>query len=282
MSSPILDAVDVLPDALAVMRGHPCFDEQAHDRVGRVHLPVAPGCNIRCRFCERRVCANLTMQHPGWARRLLSPQKALALVRDLASPRPGERFVVGVAGPGEPLANEATLEALALVQDEFPHLTRCISTNGLLLEEKLPELLRVGITALTVTVNAPDGQVGQQIYAWVRYRGRTWRGREGAELLIERQMAGIEAALGAGLAVKVNTVLVPGVNDAHLVRLAGRLRDLGVRLMNVMPLIPGGQMADRRPPTCDELSQARAACAALVPQFHRCEQCSADVVRFPG
>jgi nitrogen fixation protein NifB len=212
---------------------------------------------------------------------LLSPQQAVAWVSELAERRPGEHFVVGVAGPGEPLANEETLETLGLVQARYPQLTRCISSNGLLLKEKLPELLRVGITALTVTVNAPDGDVGQQIYAWVRYRGATYRGQEGAELLIERQMAGIEAALASGLAVKVNTVLVPGVNDAHLVRLAGRLRDLGVRLMNVMPLIPGGQMADRRSPTCDELMRAREACAALVPQFHKCEQCSADVVRFP-
>jgi len=247
-----------------------------------VHLPVAPHCNIHCRFCERRVCAHLAVQHPGWAQRLLSPAEAVERVRELEERHPGERFVVGVAGPGEPLANEATFEALLLVQSEFPHLTRCISTNGLLLEEKLPALLRVGISALTATVNAPDGEVGQQIYAWVRYQGRTYRGREGAELLIERQMAGIEAALEAGLAVKVNTVLVPGVNDAHLVPLAERLRDLGVRLMNVMPLIPGGQMVDRRPPTCDELSVARAACAPLVPQFHKCEHCSADVVRFPG
>jgi nitrogen fixation protein NifB len=269
------------PSALDVMRGHPCFDEEAHDYVGRVHLPVAPGCNIRCRFCERRICAHLATEHPGWAQRLLSPHEALVLVRDLVRERQEERFVAGVAGPGEPLANEATLETLALVRDAFPHLTRCVSTNGLLLEEKLPALLRVGITALTVTVNAPDGEVGRQIYAWVRYRGTIYRGHEGAELLFERQVAGIEAALGAGLAVKVNTVLVPGVNDAHLVRLAGRLRELGVRLMNVMPLIPGGQMADRRPPTCEELRQVREACAALVPQFHLCEQCSADVVRFP-
>ena len=267
---------------LDVMRGHPCFDEEAHERVGRVHLPVAPRCNIGCLFCERRVCANLTMQHPGWARRLLSPVEALDLVRDLVQPRPDERFVVGVAGPGEPLANADTFEALRLVQEQFPHLTLCTSTNGLLLDEKLSALLDVGGQALTVTVNAPDGEVGEQIYGWVRYKKRSYRGREAADLLIERQMRGIRAALGAGLAVKVNTVLVPGVNDGHVARLARRLQALGVGLLNIMPLIPGGRMRDHRPPTCEELQQAREACGALVQQFHKCEQCRADVVRFPG
>jgi nitrogen fixation protein NifB len=80
----------------------------------------------------------------------------------------------------------------------------------------------------------------------------------------------------------VNTVLVPGVNDAHVARLARRLGALGVRMMNLMPLIPGGRMADRRAPTCEDLQEARMACKAFVPQFRACQHCSADVICFPG
>jgi len=242
---------------------------------------VAPRCNIQCLFCERKVCTNLTAQHPGWAREVLSPAQAVERVRGLVSLHPHERFVVGVAGPGEPLANAATFEALAWVHREFPALMKCVSTNGLLLEEKLPQLLEVGISTLTVTVNAPDGEVGQHIYAWVRYQGRTYRGREGAEVLIAHQMRGIRAALEAGLRLKVNTVLIPGVNDEHVVRLARRLREMGVGLMNLMPLIPSGQMRDHAAPTCDELRKARADCEAVLPQFRLCEHCRADVICFP-
>lgn len=266
---------------LEVMRRHPCFDEQAHERVGRVHLPVAPRCNIHCRFCERRICAHLVAEHPGWAREVLAPDRALALVSRLVQEHPGDPFVAGVAGPGEPLANAGTFQALSLVHHAFPALTCCVSTNGLLLEQALPRLLDVGVKALTVTVNAPDAEVGQHIYAWVRHQGQTYRGLEAAQVLVAAQWRGIRAALDAGLAVKVNTVLVPGANDAHLVRLAHRLRELGVPLMNVMPMIPGGQMRDRRPPTCDELRKARTDCEQVIPQFRRCEQCRADVIRFP-
>jgi nitrogen fixation protein NifB len=270
----------------AVARIHPCFDEQAHERMARVHLPVAPRCNIRCRFCERRVCANLTVQHPGWTRELLSPEQAFELVHRLAHSWCGEStedypFVVGVAGPGEPLTNAGTFEALARVHESFPALVKCVSTNGLLLEQELPHLLDVGVRAITVTVNAPDGAVGQHIYAWVRYQEVTYRGREAAEILIASQLRGIQAALGAGLALKVNTVLIPGVNDRHVVRLARLLSELGVSLMNIMPLIPGGQMKDRRAPTCDELGQARSDCGQWVPQVRWCEQCRADVIRTP-
>ena len=279
-SRSLLSATEVAT-TIGVMRSHPCFDEQAHERVGRVHLPVAPRCNIQCRFCERKVCANLTAQHPGWARQVLSPAEAVELVRRLARAHPEEDFVVGVAGPGDPLANAETFEALRQVHQEYPALIKCVSTNGLLLEQALPQLLDAGVTALTVTVNAPDSQVGQHVYAWVRHGGTVYRGQAAAEILIAHQMRGLRAAIGAGLAVKVNTVLVPGVNDAHVVRLAHCLKEIGVRLMNIMPLIPSGQMSHLRAPTCDELREARAACEEAVPQFRRCEHCRADVIHFP-
>lgn len=274
MTTPLLTAADM-------MQRHPCFNEEAHQRVGRVHLPVAPRCNIQCAFCERRVCAGQGMQHPGWTQRLLSPDRAVRLVDELVAVRPEDSFVVGVAGPGDPLANAETFEALARIHQAHPALTKCVSTNGLVLEESLPQLLRVGVRALTVTVNAPDGEVGRQIYVWVRDQGIIHRGQEGAELLIARQMRGIRAALEAGLVVKVNTVLIPGVNDRRVAILARRLAEAGVRLMNIMPLIPCGHMRDIRAPTCDELQAARSECEAAVPQFRRCEHCSADVVYLP-
>ena len=270
------------PTAASIICRHPCFDEEAHDRVGRVHLPVAPRCNIQCAFCERRVCANLAMQHPGWAREVLSPAEAVSRVRQLVSEHRGEEFVVGVAGPGDPLANDETFETLAAIHREFPSLLKCVSTNGLLLEQRLPQLLEVGVRALTVTINAPDAKIGQRIYTWVRHEGAFHRGREAAEVLLSHQFQGVEAALAAGLAVKVNTVFVPDLNGPALPRLARRLSDMGVPLMNLMPLIPSGHMKDRRPPTCDELRDARAACERVIPQFRRCEHCRADVVRFPG
>jgi len=269
------------PCAPVILRGHPCFDEAAHDTVGRVHLPVAPACNIQCAFCDHTICANLTIQHPGWARQVLSPAEAMDTVRRLVAERPGERFVVGVAGPGEPLANDATLQTLAAVREEFPQLTVCISSNGLLLEEMLPALIAAGVTALTVTVNAADAEVARQIYRWVRYHGETYRELEGAELLIERQFAGISAALAGGLVTKVNSVLIPGINAESMPELAQRLRARGVRLHNIMPLIPGGDMAAFPAPTCEELRRVRDLCAPFVAQFRRCEHCRADVQHFP-
>lgn len=263
-----------------LVSGHPCFNDEAHDRVGRVHLPVAPRCNIQCNFCERRTCTAIA--HPGWTARLLSPGEAVALVDSVVHDGGTRNFVAGIAGPGDPLANDSTFQTLALLQKRHPRILRCLCTNGLMLEDRLADLLGVGIGALTVTINAPNALVASRIYAWARYGGRVYRDLEAAELLVERQFSGLKAAMGAGIPVKVNSVLIPGVNDAALPELARRLAAVGAPVMNVMPLIPSGRMSDLHPPTCEELRLARQVCAAFIPQFCRCEQCRADVVYIPG
>ncbi len=68
--------------------------------------------------------------------------------------------VVGIAGPGEPLANSATFETLKRVKKEFPEMILCLSTNGLLLPEKIKELVEIGVSHVTVTLNTLDEQVG--------------------------------------------------------------------------------------------------------------------------
>jgi nitrogen fixation protein NifB len=221
------------------------------------------------------------MQHPGWTAKILTVIEAVELVRSIVSSKTSEDFVVGVAGPGDPLANEETFEALGQIHREYPGLLKCISTNGLLLEDKISQVVEVGIRALTVTVNAPDSGIGKHIYSWVKYQGTIYRGEAAAALLIARQFSSIRKAMDAGLAVKVNTVLIPGINDRHIVRLASLLRAAGVELMNIMPLIPSGRMKGYQAPTCDKLREARQDGEEIIPQFYRCEQCRADVVYLP-
>ena len=270
---------DVPFSTIEATKHHPCFNDAAHDSVGRVHLPVAPRCNIQCNYCEHRMCSDI--QHPGWVAWLLSVAEAVKLIDSIVRERQVYDFVVGVAGPGDALANEQSLKALTAIHRRYPQITTCLCTNGLLLEENLEAMAEVGVRTFTVTVNAADSRVGQQVYSWVKYRGRIYRGEEAADLLITKQFRGIGKAIAAGFALKVNTVLIPGVNDEHIPELARRLRDIGVELMNIIPLIPSGRMKDRAAPTCDQLYEVRCVCEKIIPQFHRCEQCRADVIFLP-
>ena len=69
--------------------------------------------------------------------------------------------------------------------------------------------------------------------------------------------------VAAGFHVKVNTVLITSVNDVHLPELARQLRDAGVTIMNIIPLIPAGKMGNYLSPNCDELQKARQQCAEV-------------------
>jgi len=156
-----------------------------------------------------------------------------------------------------------------------------MSTNGLLLGDKLAEIVNAGIRAITVTINAVDSQIGKEIYSWVSYRGNVYRGKEAARLLIAKQFSGIGKAVDTGLTIKVNTVLIPGINDGQMLEIARLIKEAGVKLMNIMPLIPMDRMRNRLGPTCDELRMKRTECERIIPQFRRCEQCRADIVYLP-
>jgi nitrogen fixation protein NifB len=264
------------------IQGHPCFGGN-HRQNGRIHLAVAPKCNIKCGYCSRRHdCANES--RPGVTSRILTPQEALERVREVvASEILGPIIkVVGIAGPGDPLANEETFATFRLIGEEFPHLIKCMSTNGLLLPEKIDLLNELGLHSLTVTVNALEAKVGARIYGHILYHGRKYTGPEGARILIANQLEGLERAAGYGMTIKVNTVLIPGVNDDQVPLIARRVKELGAFVMNVMPLIPQADFAGITPPSPETLETVRADNEQIIGQFKHCRQCRADAVGLIG
>jgi len=195
---------------LRKIQEHPCFNENACHLFGRMHLPVAPRCNIQCNYCIRKYdCVNES--HPGVTSKVLSPEKALERVREVLN-KVHYIKVVAVAGPGEPLFNEETFETFWLVKAEFPHLMRCMSTNGLLLPDRIDDIEELGIGTLTVTLNAIDPAIEKLIYSFVKYRGKIYGGEKAAEILLKNQLEGIREAVKRKIIVKVNTVYIPTIN----------------------------------------------------------------------
>lgn len=262
----------------AVKDAHPCFSEAAHNKFARIHLPVAPLCNIGCKYCIRAL--NKVENRPGVASAIVSPEEALERVKAAKARLP--LTVVGIAGPGDALANPQTFATLALVEREFPELMKCVSTNGLALVDCVEELQRLRLTTLTVTVNAVKAETAVNFYDFVVLNGQRFQGLEAARILLERQQQGILAAVAAGLAVKINSVLVPDLNDAEIPDIAETFGAAGVRLMNIMPLIPLHRMAKYQAPDCGQLRNVRAESEKHIPQFRHCKQCRADAVGVPG
>ncbi len=92
-------------DVAALVKDHPCYSEEAHHHFARMHVAVAPGCNIQCHYCHRKYdCANES--RPGVVSERLSPEDAVRKVLAVAAEVP-ELSVVGIAGPGDALASAA-------------------------------------------------------------------------------------------------------------------------------------------------------------------------------
>jgi len=258
---------------------HPCFSIGAKPNKGRVHLPVSPGCNINCKFCDRKL--NNIDQRPGVASAIITPEEAVNIVRNAAALCP-DITVAGVAGPGDALITPHALETFRLIKAEFPTIIKCMSTNGLLLPDFAAEIIDVEIDSLTVTVNAVDPELQAEICESIAYHGEQYEGIKAAEILIQNQLEGIRKIAEAGITVKVNTVLIPEINADHIPVIAKTVSEAGAKMYNIIPLIPQHKLAWCSTPDCGLISRVRAEAEQYIKVFRHCRQCRADAAGIPG
>jgi nitrogen fixation protein NifB len=282
------DQMSTLPDSIREkVQNHPCYSEDAHHYFARMHVAVAPACNIQCHYCNRKYdCANES--RPGVVSELLTPDQAVKKTMAVAAKIP-QMTVLGIAGPGDPLANpERTFETFRRLSAEAPDIKLCVSTNGLALPDSVEELSKHNIDHVTITINCVDPDIGAQIYPWIFWENRRIRGREGAAILIEQQQKGLEMLIAKGILVKVNSVMIPGINDKHLVEVSKVVKSKGAFLHNVMPLIAEAEhgtffgVMGQRGPDSDELAALQDACSGDMNMMRHCRQCRADAVGLLG
>lgn len=258
---------------------HPCFAKGKKGQTGRIHLPISPGCNIECKFCDRKI--NDYEQRPGVASTVIKPEEAIDVIAKALEYCP-EIKVAGIAGPGDTLASDYALETFKLIGEKYPELVKCMSTNGLLLAERADEVIAAGIDSLTVTVNAVDPIIEAKLNNGILYHGVHYTGTEAAEILIKNQLEGIKKVSSAGITIKVNTVLVPGINDGHIEEIAKTVSAAGASIYNIIPLIPQHELKACRAPSCLEIDSARQKAEPYIDVFRHCQRCRADAVGIPG
>ena len=214
----------------------------------------------------------------------LTPAQAIAKLQAVAAEVP-ELSVVGIAGPGDPLANpDATFATLEGVRKVAPDLTLCLSTNGLALPANVDRIVAAGVRHVTVTVNMINAAVGERIYPWIIWNGKRVRGAEASRILSEQQLTGIARLTERGILVKVNSVVIPGVNELHLAAVARTVRSLGAFMVNLVPLISEAEhgthygLTGQRGPTLAELERVQTACQVDTRLMRHCRQCRADAV----
>lgn len=269
------------------VKNHPCYSEEAHHHYARMHVAVAPACNIQCNYCNRKYdCSNES--RPGVVSQKLTPEQAVKKVVAVASEIP-QMTVLGIAGPGDALASpQKTFETFRMLQEQAPDIKLCLSTNGLALPDLVDEICKYNVDHVTITINMVDPAVGAKIYPWIFWNHQRITGYEASRILHERQMLGLEMLTARGVLTKVNSVLIPGINDKHLIDVNREVKKRGAFLHNIMPLISEAEhgtvfgLTGQRGPSASELKAVQDACMGGANLMRHCRQCRADAVGLLG
>ena len=258
---------------------HPCFHPEGAGKYGRIHLPVAPRCNVQCTYCNRAYdCAHES--RPGVTSSILGPKEAADHLQNVLVRMPWIS-VAGIAGPGDAFAEPArTLATLEQIRRRHPHLHLCLSTNGLGIGEHIEALAELKVGFVTVTVNTVDPAIGDLLYSWIDWKGKKMVGIAAASLLLDRQLNAIARLKAKAITIKVNTVVIPGVNDDHVPAIAKKIAGLGVDLHNLIAMIPvpGTPLGKVSSPSLELMASLRRAAEWYLPQMRHCMRCRADAV----
>jgi len=262
---------------------HPCFNKAEAGNCGRVHLPVAPKCNIQCNYCNRKYdCVNES--RPGVTSGVLKPFQAAEYMDKVLEKEP-RITVAGIAGPGDPFANPAeTLETMRLLNERHPHLLFCLSSNGMGILPYLDDIAALGVSHVTITISAVDPKIGAKIYSWVKDGNVVYRGEQGAQVLLDRQIEAIKGLKERGITVKINSIVIPGVNEDHIVEVARVCSELGADIQNMIPLKPTADtpFSHLSEPSRDMVLPLRKQAEKYIGQMTHCKRCRADAVGLLG
>ena len=186
------------------------------DTLGRpmrdLRISVTDACNYRCPYCMPQTAFPKDYKFLKPAERL-SYKELLVLCRLFIGLGVEKFRITG----GEPLLRpglEKFIKQLAKlegIQD------LALTTNGQRLADSAGKLAAAGLTRITVSMDALDPVIFSQL--------------SGGKGDVESVLAGIDAALKAGMApVKVNSVVIRGVNESQILPLAEYFRERQVTL----------------------------------------------------
>jgi cyclic pyranopterin phosphate synthase len=225
---------------------------QLIDTYGRGHrdmrVSLTDRCNLRCTYC-------MPHDFAAWlpSKDLLNTDELIEIIEVAVSQGIDEIRLTG----GEPMLRPDIVEIVSRISSikNAPKLS--MTTNGLVLAKLAKPLVDAGLRRINISLDTLDRDV---------FKKMTHRDR------IDDVFAGIAAAKEAGLLpVKINTVLLRGVNDGEAVSLLkwALAEDLNLRFIEQMPLDAGGIWNREQLITADEIFAQLSEHYELTPVEYR-------------
>jgi cyclic pyranopterin phosphate synthase len=218
------------------------------DAYGRVatdlRVSLTDRCNLRCQYC-------MPAEGLDWLPRadVLTDEEIIRLIR-IGVTRLGIS-TVRLTG-GEPLLRQDLEWLVAAIADLDPAPAIALTTNGIGLADRAATLAAAGLKRINISLDTLDPETFKRI---------TRRPR------LADVLAGVEAAVAAGLhPVKINTVLLRGVNDHEAYPLLEWALRTGVQLRFIEQMPLDAQHAWKRTEmvTADEIRERLSAHVTLL------------------
>ncbi len=176
-------------------------------KIDYLRLSVTERCNFRCSYC-------MPDKPFSWVPKenLLSFEEMFSFVKAAIDEGITKIRITG----GEPTLREDLDKFLKMIYDYKSDMDIAMTTNGFLLSQCAQNLANAGLKRINISLDSLRPETAKQI--------------AGGKDVLEQVLSGIDAALKAGLRVKLNTVPLKGVNDDELLDIIEYAKERGVML----------------------------------------------------
>ena len=219
------------------------------DRYGRratdMRLSLTDKCNLRCTYC-------MPAEGLEWlAKQAVMSAEEIVRIVGIGVRQLGVREL-RLTG-GEPLVRHDLVDIIAALRHNHPDLPISMTTNGVGLAKKAAALKAAGLTRINVSLDS----LHEETFTKLTRRP-----------FLDQVLAGVDAAWAAGLGpVKLNAVLMRGINDAESPSLLAWALDRGyeLRFIEQMPLDADHGWTRRNMITAAEIRQLLSSDFVLSP-----------------
>lgn len=187
------------------------------DKLGRsvsyLRLSVTDRCNLRCMYCVTKDFKHIP--HPD----ILRYEEMLRLIDLAASMNIRKLRLTG----GEPFARKGFMDFVHRIMSSHEDMDLRITTNGTLIETLVPDLKKLGVNRLNISLDTLDRETFREVTGFDN---------------LNDVLGTIDACLSAGIRVKINAVAMKGINDRELGSFIDFAREYPVdmRFIEFMPM----------------------------------------------
>lgn len=223
-----------------IYKGESIIIDKWGRQIDYLRISVTDRCNLRCTYCMPKDGIKCTPKEE-----LLTFEEMFRISRIASEIGISKIRITG----GEPLVREGIIDFIRQLKS-LPKIKEvCITTNGIYLEEYLEDLIAAGLDRVNISLDTMKEDV---------FKALTINGD------LKKVLRGIEKSLVKGLKVKLNTVIIPGINDSEIMDFVNLTEDkpLDVRFIELMPIGEGKKYASIK---TDEIRDIIAQNRTLVP-----------------